>query len=70
MQRRSYNNGIIIPAISILLLSDFLFLFSGCRTGIAESEKNPSDKNLGKVTRAEVNPEYVKFRSYQKLDST
>ena len=70
MQKRGYKNSNIIPGISILLVSDVLLLFTGCRTRIGETEKNPADKNINQVTISDVNPDYVKFRSYQNIDST
>jgi hypothetical protein len=70
MHKRGYKNGNIHSTVAFLLLSDFLVLFIGCGNSMVETGKKSSDGNLPQVTVSEVNPLYVKFRSYQTSDST
>ena len=70
MHKRGYKSGNIHSTVAFLLLSDFLLLFIGCENSMVETGKKSSDGNLPKATVSEVNPLYVKFRSFQNSDST
>jgi hypothetical protein len=70
MHKRGYKNGNIYSTVAFLLLSVLLLLFIGCGNNMVETGKKSSDGNLPQVTLSEVNPLYVKFRSYQISDST
>jgi hypothetical protein len=70
MHKRGYKNGNIHSTVAFLLLSDFLLLFIGCGNSMVETGKKSFDGNMPQVTVSEVNPLYVKFRSFQNPDST
>jgi hypothetical protein len=55
--------GRFIPFILILFVSEFLLMFSGCNNYVQKEEKTEIASN-------ETNPLFVKFRSFQNIDST
>jgi hypothetical protein len=70
MQRKGYKNGSLIPLITILLLSDVLLLFTGCRNSTGETENKPVDGYMPQFPESVIIPAHVKYRSFQNPDST
>jgi hypothetical protein len=70
MHKEDHKSGNIIISISILLISNLLLLFEGCRERPGEIAESQTDvKRLQSIT-SEVNPLFVKYRSFQNPDST
>ena len=61
--------GKLIPFFLILFLSDFLLMFSGCENSLGASERTQKGEETV-ITDKETYPLFVKFRSFQNLDST
>jgi hypothetical protein len=70
MQKKGYSKGSFFPSVSILLLSDLVLLFAGCRNSIGETAKVNPDGNKVQQNITEVNPSSVRFSSFQNPDST
>jgi hypothetical protein len=70
MQKKGYYNGSFFSSVSILLLSDLVMLFAGCRNSIGEKRMDNPDGEKSQVNISEVNPAFVKFSSFQNQDST
>jgi hypothetical protein len=70
MQKKGFNNGSFFPSVSILLLSDLVLLFTGCRNSIGEKVKDIPGGNKTQQIISEVNPAYVRFSPFQNPDST
>ena len=70
MQKKGYYNGSFFSSVSILLLSDLVMLFAGCRNSIGETGTDNRDGNKSRLNIPEVNPEYVRFSPFQNQDST
>ena len=70
MQKKEYSKGSFFPSVSILLLSDLVMLFAGCRNSIGEKVKDNPDGNKVQQNITEVNPSSVRFSSFQNPDST
>lgn len=70
MQKKGYSKGSFFPSVSILLLSDLVMLFAGCRNSIGEKVKDNPDGNKVQQNITEVNPSSVRFSSFQNPDST
>ena len=70
MQKKGYYNGSFFSSVSILLLSDLVMLFAGCRNSIGETGTDNRDGNKSRLNISEVNPEYVRFSPFQNQDST
>ncbi len=69
MLKRGQKNAKIVTSISMLLLSWFLFLSSGCRNKISDINKT-AQENMSQAVLSEIDPAFVTFRSFQNPDST
>jgi hypothetical protein len=70
MQKKGFNYGSFLPSVSILLLSDLVMLFAGCRNSIGETVKDNPDGNKSQQIVSDLNPAYVRFSPFQNPDST
>ncbi len=57
-------------SVSFLLLSAVLMFSAGCRESKAKMEKYLMDSNTPQAADPEVDPAYVKFRTFQNADSS
>jgi Domain of unknown function (DUF4907) len=69
MQNSGQKNANIVTSISMLLLSGFLLLLSGCRNKMGEINKTVQE-NMSQAALSEIDPALVTFRSFQNPDST
>jgi len=70
MHEKGYKYGNLVPSILIVLLSDLVMIFAGCRNKIGETEKDIIERNKSEINIVEVNPAFVRFSSFQNNDST
>jgi hypothetical protein len=70
MQKKGFNYGSFLPSVSILLLSDLVMTFAGCRNSVGETVKDNPDGNKAQQIVSEVNPAYVRFSPFQNPDMT
>jgi hypothetical protein len=70
MHKKGYYTGSFFSSVSILLLSDLVLLFAGCRNNIGETGRDNPDGNNSQLNISEVNPAYVRFSPFQNQDST
>jgi hypothetical protein len=70
MQKKGYINGVFIKSIYIILLSDLILLFAGCRHSEGEMDKELMNESLTNVSISEGYPVFSRFSSFQNPDST
>jgi hypothetical protein len=70
MQKNVCNSGSFFYFVSILLISDLVMVFEGCRNTKGETIKENPDGNTEQQIVSDVNPAYVRFSSFQNPDST
>jgi hypothetical protein len=70
MQKKGYINGNLIQSISVLLLSNLILIYAGCRPGAGETDKGSVNESMSSVTISDVYPVYARFSSFQNPDST
>lgn len=70
MQKKGFNYGSLLLSVLILLLSDLVMSFAGCRNSIGETIKDNPDGNKAQQIVSEVNPVYVRFSPFQNPDMT
>jgi Domain of unknown function (DUF4907) len=64
------KSGEVLLSVSFLLFSAVLMFSAGCRDSKAKMEKYLPDSNTPQVAEPEVDPAYIKFRTFQNTDSS